>query len=160
MIWLVLASHSLLHKIIYSFSWMWSFLFLPYRSLMCCSGHLLPTRYFLQLLPLLDVFPVILCGLLAAYFCHQQRWILQQNTCLLLRARCTWASFLLYTQKKPQTCITTNGFHPFMLGAFLGSSWKYLSIGEDASVIHWNLTDFHPGTVTEKGGCVHRLTSS
>lgn len=158
MIWLVLASHSLLHKITYSFSWMWSFLFLPYRSLMCCSGHLLPTRYFLQLLALLDVFPVILCGLMAAYICHQQRRILQQTTCLLLRVSCPWASFLLYTQKIP--CVTANGFHPFMSGAFLGSSWRYLSIGEDAPVIHRNLTDFHPGTVTEKGGCIHKLTSA
>ena len=40
--------------------------------------------------------------------------------------------------------------HPCLPGVLLGSCWRYLGIAEDAAVVHWNLPDFHPGTVINK----------
>lgn len=122
---------------------MWCFLFLPYRSLMCCSGHLFPTRYFLQLLPLPETWWYYSCIGSAGAKENSAANYLSPAGCQLLRH----TSVLPHLHSKNHC----NGVSP-PLRAW-GITWlKVFRHFWRWAVVHWNLTDFHPGTVTEKGG--------
>lgn len=135
---------------------MWCFLFLHYRSLTCCSGHLLPARYFLQLLPLSDVFHLHWKTVVL----QLHRFIISKGEfCSKLLVSC-WVSAVEahepHSSSTPKNLYHCKGVSPPMHA--WGIAWLLLKVfrhfwdAAPSAVVHWNLTDFYPGTATEKGG--------